>query len=57
VNGGCIVCHGRSDALAIKNAIRVAREFAQNRIDEKIQTKIGDLHVREHEAPALVAEP
>src|SRR6266849_3225070 len=47
VRGGCIVCHGRSSAKAIKNAVRVAREFAMNRIDEKIQEKIGDLHQRE----------
>ena len=31
VKGGCIVCHGRSNAKAIKNAIRVARNFAINR--------------------------
>ncbi len=53
VKGGCIVCHGRSNAKAIKNAIRVAREFAINRIDEKIQTKIVDLHKRERESAAL----
>ena len=47
VKGGCIVCHGRSNAKAIKNAIRVARDFAINRIDEKIQEKISDLHRRE----------
>ncbi len=54
VRGGCIVCHGRSSAKAIKNAIRMAREFAVNRIDKKIQEKVGDLHRREHDA-ALVA--
>src|SRR6266568_324298 len=41
VKGGCIVCHGRSNAKAIKNAIRVARSFALNRIDQKIRTKIN----------------
>lgn len=50
VNGGCIVCHGRSNPNAVKNAIRVAREFALNRVDAKIRTKIGDLHTREREA-------
>jgi glycerol-3-phosphate acyltransferase PlsX len=54
VNGGCIVCHGRSNAKAIKNAIRVARDFAVNSIDAKIRAKIGDLHSREH-ASALIA--
>jgi glycerol-3-phosphate acyltransferase PlsX len=47
VRGGCIVCHGRSNAKAIKNAIRVAREFALNRIDQKIQKSVADLHKRE----------
>ena len=53
VKGGCIVCHGRSNAKAIKNAIRVAREFAINRIDQKIQAKIVDLHKREHDSAVL----
>ena len=53
VNGGCIICHGRSNAKAIKNAIRVARDFAVNRIDAKIREKIGDLHRREHDSAVL----
>ena len=53
VNGGCIVCHGRSNAKAIKNAIRVARDFAMNQIDTKIRTKISDLHSREHASVVL----
>lgn len=56
VKGGCIVCHGRSNAKAIKNAIRVAREFAINRIDQKIQAKIVDLHKREHDIAALAEQ-
>jgi phosphate acyltransferase len=55
VNGGCIVCHGRSNAKAIKNAVRVARDFAMNRIDAKIRDKIRDLHNREH-ASAVLAQ-
>jgi glycerol-3-phosphate acyltransferase PlsX len=54
VNGGCIVCHGRSNAKAIKNAIRVAREFATNHISDKIRDKISDLHTRETDAGLLV---
>ena len=53
VKGGCIVCHGRSNAKAIKNAIRMARTFALNRIDTKIQEKISDLHTREHGSDLL----
>jgi len=49
VRGGCIVCHGRSNAKAIKNAIRVARDFAVNRIDQKIQERVAELHARESE--------
>jgi glycerol-3-phosphate acyltransferase PlsX len=56
VNGGCIVCHGRSNAKAIKNAIRVAREFATNRVDSKIREKIHDLHAREHDSGILAAQ-
>jgi len=56
VKGGCIVCHGRSNAKAIKNAVRVAREFALNRIDEKIQAKVSDLHRREHESRVLATQ-
>src|SRR2546430_14629041 len=56
VRGGCIVCHGRSDSKAIKNAIRIARGFAMNRIDEKIQTKITDLHAREHDSSVLATQ-
>jgi phosphate acyltransferase len=55
VNGGCIICHGRSNAKAIKNAIRVARHFAVNQMDTKIREKITDLHAREHDSSVLAA--
>ena len=47
VRGGCIVCHGSSSSKAIKNAIRMAAEFVEKHINEKIQAKISDLHSRE----------
>ncbi|HEY6844240.1 MAG TPA: phosphate acyltransferase PlsX [Thermoanaerobaculia bacterium] len=53
VKGGCIICHGRSNAKAIKNAVRVARDFAANQMDTKIREKIGDLHAREHDSSVL----
>ena len=40
VKGVSIICHGRSNANAIKNAIRVAAEFAQARVNEKIQAEL-----------------
>src|SRR5437762_5798119 len=55
VKGGCIVSHGRSNAKAMKNAIRMAADFARNRIDTKIQERVADLHTREHES-ALAAQ-
>jgi glycerol-3-phosphate acyltransferase PlsX len=57
VNGGCIISHGRSSAKAIKNAVRVARDFSTNRVDRKIREKIGDLHTREHELAATAPQP
>jgi len=40
VKGVCIICHGRSNANAVKNAIRVAAEFAHGRINEKIEAEL-----------------
>src|SRR5687767_11010027 len=54
VNGGCIISHGRSNAKAIKNAVRVGRDFTMNQVDAKIREKIRDLHTREHDAGLLV---
>jgi glycerol-3-phosphate acyltransferase PlsX len=35
------VCHGRSTSKAIKNAIRVAMDFCNNNVNERIHKKIG----------------
>jgi len=40
VKGVCIICHGRSNVNAIKNAIRVASEFADGRVNEKIEAEL-----------------
>ena len=37
VRGVCIICHGRSNANAIKNAIRVGVDFAEARIIQRIE--------------------
>src|ERR1035438_7539953 len=37
VKGVCIICHGRSDANSIKNAIRVAAEFASSGVNQRIE--------------------
>jgi glycerol-3-phosphate acyltransferase PlsX len=36
VKGCTIICHGRSNANAIKNAIRVAAEFADSGLNERL---------------------
>ena len=41
VKGVCIICHGRSNANAIKNAIRVAAKFASGGINEEIETELN----------------
>jgi phosphate acyltransferase len=45
---GCvIICHGSSSAKAVKNAIRLAAEFARHGLAEKIRSSVADLHARE----------
>ena len=41
VKGVCIICHGRSNANAIKNAIRVAADYARGRINERIENELA----------------
>jgi len=53
VNGGCIVCHGSSNAKAIRNAIRVAAEYTESNVTSKIRESISALH-REEEKEGLV---
>ncbi|HCC55440.1 MAG TPA: phosphate acyltransferase PlsX [Desulfobulbaceae bacterium] len=36
IRGNVIICHGRSSAVAIKNAILVAAEMARNKVNERI---------------------
>ncbi len=41
VKGVCIITHGRSNANAFKNAIRVAAEFAQGKVNERIEAELA----------------
>jgi len=47
VKGCVIICHGRSSAKAVKNAIKFASEFSRQNLAEKIQAQIAELHSRE----------
>ena len=40
VRGMCIICHGRSNANAIKNAIRVAAEFSGGKVNQRIEEEL-----------------
>jgi len=41
INGVVVVAHGRSDARAVKNAIRVAREVVETEVVAKIRDAVG----------------
>ena len=41
IKGVCIITHGRSNANAIKNSIRVAAEFVAGKINERIEAELG----------------
>src|SRR5437667_282002 len=43
VKGVCFITHGSSNANAIKNAIRVAAEFADLRINDKIEKELAQI--------------
>jgi len=41
LNGVCIIGHGRSTPVAVKNAIKLASDFVTNKVQEKIKQEIG----------------
>jgi glycerol-3-phosphate acyltransferase PlsX len=41
VKGVCIISHGRSNGNAIKNAVRVAAEYARGRVNERIEEELS----------------
>jgi glycerol-3-phosphate acyltransferase PlsX len=41
VRGVCVIGHGRSNANAMKNAIRVAAGLARARINERIEQELS----------------
>lgn len=42
INGICVIAHGKSNAKAIKNAIRVAGEAVEQKINEKISNELNN---------------
>jgi glycerol-3-phosphate acyltransferase PlsX len=46
VRGVCVIGHGRSNANAMKNAIRVAAGLARARINERIEQELSLTQVK-----------
>jgi glycerol-3-phosphate acyltransferase PlsX len=55
VDGGCFIGHGRSNARAVRNAVRRAVEFCEADLSNKIRDKIAELHAEE--AKLVAADP
>src|SRR5258707_11954448 len=45
IKGVCIITHGSSNTNAIKNAVRVAAEFADGKVNETIERELAELSV------------
>jgi len=50
IRGVCIICHGRSNANAIKNAIRVAADYAGGEINRRIEQELAQWSPPSHVA-------
>jgi len=44
LRGVTIICHGRSSSNAIKNAIRVAKEYAESQVNAKLEAELSQLN-------------
>jgi len=51
LKGVCIICHGRSDANAIKNAIRVAAGFSERNLNHEMEIALRSLNGKVEAAP------
>jgi phosphate acyltransferase len=52
LRGASIICHGRSSSNAIKNAIRVAKEYAENQVNAKLEAELSQI---EHVTKGIVS--
>src|SRR6266536_349586 len=52
VKGVCFITHGSSNANAIKNAVRVAAEFAERKINNKIEKELAAVRPNVHVVPS-----
>ena len=56
IRGSCIICHGSSDARAIKNALRVASTMATDRVNDQIIRDLNAAPSVEEVAPPKVED-
>jgi phosphate acyltransferase len=54
VRGVCIICHGRSNGNAIKNAIRVAKEFSEADVNQLIEQELARSAFKENGVEGVV---
>jgi phosphate acyltransferase len=47
VDGVCIICHGRSDHVAIRNAVRVARQYCESDLNTIIAAELASAPLSE----------
>ncbi len=45
VDGVCIICHGRSDERAIRNAVKAARLFLQHEFNDAVVARLGGAQI------------
>ncbi len=57
VRGGCFIGHGRSNAKAVRSAVRRAVEFCAADLHNKIRDKVAELHAREAQSPGRRSRP
>src|ERR1700736_255844 len=55
LKGVCIITHGSSNTNAIKNALRVAAEFSERRINDAIERGLAVPHLKPREAEVTQA--
>jgi phosphate acyltransferase len=52
LRGASIICHGRSSSNAIKNAIRVAKEYVESQVNAKIEAELSQI---DHETKGIAS--
>jgi phosphate acyltransferase len=57
VNGVCVIGHGKSNAKAVFNAVRVASEFVQHDTNDQIRRELARVHAEQESAGPAPSVP